>query len=406
MLMAIVGIGFLMCKNDYEVADVFNMFLDEYLRFNRASIQQHKAINAILRCRTAVLGGHNNQCDRCGYSQIAYNSCRNRHCPKCQSISKLRWVEDRKADLLPVPYFHVIFTLAHKLYRLVIYNEKLCYELLFKTASRTLLDFADRELGGTPGITSMLHTWGQNLSRHIHLHCIVTGGALSHDHTRWNQCSDTYLFDVVKMSEQFQERYIKALQKEYAKGTLRFTGEAKDLADPIKFQAFLDQAQEDNWVVFCQKPFGKPKTVLEYLSRYSHRIAISNSRILNITDDRVFFTYKDYREKDESKQKKIMSLTGCEFIKRYLQHVLPKGFVKIRHFGIYSGRDRTEKMNRCKELLKAPEIKKISTKDLLQFLLETIEIDIATCPECGIGTMIKTGPVIEPAIKCRGSTAA
>ena len=395
-----------MCKEDYEVADVFHMFLDDYLRFNRASIQQHKAINAILRCRTTVLGGHNNQCDHCGHNQIAYNSCRNRHCPKCQSISKLRWVEARKTDLLPVPYFHVIFTLTHKLYRLVIYNEKLCYELLFKTASRTLLDFADRELNGTPGITSMLHTWGQNISRHIHLHCIVTGGALSHDRSRWNRCSDTYLFDVVKMSEQFQERYITALQKAYAKGKLRFVGEAKDLADPIKFQAFLDQAQEDNWVVYCKEPFSKPKVVLEYISRYSHRIAISNSRIIDIADGRVFFTYKDYREKDESKQKKIMSLTGCEFIKRYLQHVLPKGFVKIRHFGIYSGRDRTEKMKRCKELLKAPEIQKISTTDLAQFLLETIEIDIAACPECGIGRMVKTGPVIEPAIKCRGSTAA
>jgi hypothetical protein len=389
-----------------EVADVFHLYWDEYFESNGASVQQNRAVDAIMRCRTRVMGGHTNECDHCGHTEIAYNSCRNRHCPKCQSISKLRWVEARKADLLPVPYFHVIFTVSHKLYRLLIYNERFCYDLLFRCASKTLLQFADRELDGVPGITAVLHTWGQDMGRHVHLHCIVTGGALSHDHSKWNASYEEYLFDVTKMSEEFRKLYISGLRRAYGNGELCFLKKAKDLADVEKFDAFLEESKEDDWVVFCQKPFGKPKIVLEYISRYSHRIAISNSRIVNIANGRVWFKYKDYREEDAEKQKKTMSLAGCQFIKRYLQHVLPQGFTKIRHYGIYSGSNRTEKMERCRELLSAAEIEQITTRDLVQFLLETIEVDIETCPVCGLGRMVKKDMVLAEVIRCRGSTAA
>lgn len=393
-------------RTDCEVADVFHLHWAEYLENNQASIQQYEAVGAIMRCRTRIMGGHMNECNHCGHTEIAYNSCRNRHCPKCQSISKLRWVEARKADLLPIPYFHMIFTLTHKLYRLVIYNEKFCYDLLFKSASRTLLQFADKELDGTPGVTAVLHTWGQDMGRHVHLHCIVTGGALSHDHSKWNASHEEYLFDVREMSEEFRKLYISGLCRAYENNELCFTKKAKDLADIDKFDAFLKESQEDDWVVYCQKPFGKPKIVLEYISRYSHRIAISNSRIVSIANGRVCFKYKDYREEDSAKQNKIMFLSVCKFIKRYLQHVLPKGFTKIRHYGIYSGSNRTEKMERCRELLSAPEVEQISTEDFARFLLETIELDIETCPLCGLGRMVRKGIAIEGSMRCRGSTAA
>jgi len=389
-----------------EVADVFHLYWDEYVKSNGASIQQYSAVDAIMRCRTRVMGGHTNECDQCGHTEIAYNSCRNRHCPKCQSISKLRWVEARKADLLPVPYFHVIFTVSHKLYRLLIYNERLCYDLLFRSVSKTLLQFADRELDGVPGITAVLHTWGQDMGRHVHLHCIVTGGALSHDHSKWNASYEGFLFDVTKMSEEFRKLYISGLRRAYKNNELCFVKKAKGLAAMEEFDAFLEESKQDDWVVFCQKPFGKPKIVLEYISRYSHRIAISNSRIVSIANGRVWFKYKDYREEDAEKQKKTMSLAGCQFIKRYLQHVLPQGFTKIRHYGIYSGSNRTAKMERCRELLSAPEIEQITTRDLVKFLLETIELDIEACPVCGLGRMVKKDRVFAEPIRCRGSTAA
>jgi len=372
-------------KHRYEVADVFNQYGDEYLKKNKTSISQRKVMGAIKACRTAVLGGHVEECDNCGHQQISYNSCRNRHCPKCQGLARERWVESRLSELLPIGYFHNVFTLPHLIHKIYYGNEKVIYSILFKSVSETLKLFADKLLGGRLSIISILHTWGQLMQRHIHLHCIISGGAMSFDGKRWISSLDGYLFDVKELSKEFQDRYCKHLERAYTKGELVFRGESLPFALRKNFESFIADLRSNPWVVYSKKPFAGPELVVEYIGRYTHRVAISNSRIVSIDNGMVKFKYRDYR--DDGKQKE-MEFSAEEFIDRFLAHVLPSGFVKIRYYGFLAGKNRKTNIQRCKELLGDVDgLEERQGETYAEILLRLTGVDIFVCPECGEGHM-------------------
>ena len=310
-------------------------------------------MHAIETCRTAALGGHRDTCDTCGAVQISYNSCRNRHCPKCQTLAKVRWLDARRAELLPVEYFHLVFTLPHTLNPLAQGNPRVLYSLLFQAVTDTLTTFGrdPRHLGGDLGGTAILHTWGQNLSQHLHLHCVVTGGALAPDGARWIAAPPGFLFPVRALATVFRGKYLDALRRAFAKGALRFAGSLAPLAEPAAFTAWLAQLRQPDWVVYAKRPFAGPAQVLEYLGRYTHRVALSNDRLLSLDDGIVRFRWKDYADGDRVK---VMALDAEEFIRRFLLHVVPDGFVRIRHFGLLANRTRRAKLARCRELLAPP----------------------------------------------------
>ncbi|MFC1582570.1 IS91 family transposase [Planctomycetota bacterium] len=337
----------------------------QYAENHPLSPQQRKIIHALSVCRTAALGGHLHRCTECGHEQPAYNSCRNRHCPKCQGISMRKWLNARTQELLPVPYFHVIFTLPHAFNKLVPYNEKFIYDTVFKSAAASLLRLSQQQLGGRVGILAVLHTWGQQLQRHIHLHCLVTGGALSTDRTRWIPTSDKYLFDVTKLSAVYRDMVSQRLRS------------------GLDADALIQEQAERDWNVYCKKPFSGPQTVLEYLGRYTHRVAISNRRILDITDTHVTFDYKDYNDTDENDvpKHKPRKLTDEEFIRRFLLHVLPHRYTRIRSYGFMAGSDRKRNLALCKQLLNASPIDTPS-----------LSTDPEPCPICELGILL---PVME-----------
>ncbi len=379
-------------KTEYEVADIFRMYKDSYQETNVLTPLQSKVIGSITACRTAKLGGHIDECDNCGVIRVSYNSCRDRHCPKCQAMSGEKWIEARKSDLLPIGYFHNVFTLAHELNDLVPGNEKIMYDILFKSAIETLQEFAKNELGGVLGITAVLHTWSQLLKRHIHLHCIVTGGALSLEGSNWVSLQYEYLFPVLALSEVFKGKYCDKLENATTKGKLKLFGKTNKLKRQIEFKEFIRKLKEKEWVVFSKEPFGKPEDVLRYLGRYTHRVAISNRRILSITNGEVTYSYKDNLDDGKVKEMKI----SChEFIKRFLFHVLPSGFMKIRHYGILGG--SKEKLKICKKLLKVvvPDIGGTEKESYEDMLLRLTGEDIKVCPCCLIGKM-KRKEVIHP----------
>lgn len=369
----------------WEVADIFREFGESYRINNPLPRAQLKVMHAIEVCRTPYLGWHVKRCDTCGFEQEAYNSCRNRHCPKCQSLTKAQWVEDRKAELLPVPYFHNVFTLPHELNPMAVCNKKAIYSILFKTVSETLLQFGRNNLGGTMGFTAVLHTWDQKLLDHIHLHCVIAGGVLSGDKTRWMQTKDNYLFNVKALSIVFRGKFIEYLEKAYAKGKLNFPGNTAMYAAAENFAGLMNDLKAKNWVVFSKKPFAGPQAVLDYIGRYTHRIAISNNRIMDIKDGRVTFAYRDRKDNNSLKLK---TLDAEEFIRRFLLHVLPGGFMKIRHFGFLSNRRKKDNLQLCRKLIgdntQPPErVKK--TPD--QLMLELTGRDITKCPCCREGHM-------------------
>lgn len=374
-----------------EVQDVFKKYGFEYRRTHKLPLHQSKAMGAIEYCRTAALGGHIDECDTCGHKRISYNSCRNRHCPKCQSLAKEKWLEERKKDLLPVGYFHIVFTIPSELNAVAFLNAKKVYSLFFKAVSETLLELAKdvKYLGGEIGITSILHTWGQNLMYHPHIHCIVPSGGLSLDSTRWIKSKKNFFIPIKVLSRKFRGKFLSYFKKLYYNNELKLIRKAKELSEKHIFHCWIDKLYKKEWVVYCKAPFKSAEFVLEYLGRYTHRVAISNNRIVNIENGFVTFKWRDY--KDENKQK-FMTLKAEEFIRRFLLHVLPCNFVKIRHYGILSNRNRSIKLKKCKKLLGVYSerniefLKKLSTVELL-FRLTGIDINV--CSHCNNGKMIR-----------------
>lgn len=319
-------------------------------------------MSAIERCRTAQLGGHRLHCNTCSTDTIAYNSCRNRHCPKCQASAADRWLERQQQDLLPIPYFHVVFTLPEALRRIACQNKRLVYDLLFKTVSETLLTIAGdkKHLGAKIGITAVLHTWGSSLVHHPHIHCVVTGGGLApgngrHDQ-QWIASRKNFFVPVRVLSRFFRHRFLKALQQLHDAGQLKFFGNQKILEDPAWFDEHLRPLKKIDWVVYAKRPFAGPEAVLTYLSRYTHRIAISNRRLIGFDEHGVTFRYKDYRSKGKTRWRS-MTLNTDEFIRRFLQHVLPKGFHRIRHYGLTANAQRNTQLTLARQLLNQPEVK-------------------------------------------------
>jgi putative transposase/transposase-like zinc-binding protein len=336
-----------------ELADIFRTHQKDFLaRWNPVlSRQQRRALRDIRDCRTAVLGGHLHECDRCGHRVILYNSCRNRHCPKCQATARARWLAQRQTELLPVPYFHVVFTLPQQIGQLALQNAKPIYNLLFRAASQTLLETAadPRLLGASIGFLAVLHTWGQNLHLHPHLHCVVPGGGISPDGSRWIACPKSSFFLPVRvLSHRFRKKFLRQLGHAFRTGMLRFSGELQSLAEPAAFRALCEKAAQIEWVVHVKPPFGGPQRVLKYLARYTHRVAISNHRLRSLEHGRVTFDWKDYADRSRTK---TMTLDAVEFIRRFLLHVLPSGMVRIRQFGFLANRVRRHKLEQCRTLL-------------------------------------------------------
>jgi len=319
------------------------------------SLDQLKVMSAIENCRTAALGGHVLRCEKCSHTLIAYNSCRNRHCPKCQGASAKQWLADREAELLPVPYFHAVFTLPARIADIAYHNKAVIYDLLLKVSAETLLAIAadPQRLGARIGILSVLHTWGSALTHHPHVHMIVPGGGFSLDGKRWVSCRPRYLLPVPVLSALFRHLFLEKLAATHRLGKLQFFGEHANLSDAKAFTAYLAPLHNSKWVVYCKRPFGGPKEVLRYLARYTHRVAISNRRLIAYDDKGVTFKWKDYRL-DGPARYKVMTLTPHEFIRRFLMHVLPAGFHRIRYYGLLASGKRAENIARARELLTLP----------------------------------------------------
>ena len=379
-----------------ELADIVRAHGQAYRRTHRLATVQQRALRAIETCRTAVLGGHQETCDRCGAVRITYNSCRNRHCPKCQTLTKERWLAARKADLLPIPYFHVVFTLPHDLNALAQGNPRVMYTLLFRAAADTLLAFGrdPRHLGGAIGVTAILHTWGQNLAQHLHLHCLVTGGALAPDRSRWIAGRSSFLFPVRALSTVFRAKYLAGLQRAVDAGQLTFAGGTAPLADRRAFSVFLRHLRAVAWIVYAKRPFAGPEPVLEYLGRYSHRVALSNDRLVDHHDGRVRFSWKDYADHD---RRKVLTLEIDEFLRRFLLHVVPRGFMRIRHFGLLANRTRRVTLTRCRLLLGQPPPEDAPPESAAVLLHRLTGVDRARCPVCGDGRMQITVIVVRVA---------
>ncbi|HYE12520.1 MAG TPA: IS91 family transposase [Patescibacteria group bacterium] len=378
-----------------EVADVFSKYGKEYRRKYQLPNQMMKVMKAIEDCRTAKLGGHIDECDECGHIKISYNSCRNRHCPKCQSLAKERWLTDRKNDLLPVEYFHVVFTIPDTLNPLTLRNQRELYSILFKSVSETLLELGKdpKYLGVDIGFIGVLHTWGQNLMDHPHIHCIVAGGGLSLDSDRWIPARKGFFVPVKVLSRLFRGKFLAYLKGAYVDGRLKFCGSINGLGEKENFGVFLDSLYKREWVVYSKPSFRKPEHVIEYLGRYTHRVAITNNRILDIENGKVTFNYKDYKDyKEQNKHKnkhKKMTLEANEFIRRFMLHVLPPKFVKIRHYGILSNRNRKTKLKCCKELLGVSIEQVKEKKGWQELLLDLTGKDPMVCPCCKVGRLVR-----------------
>ena len=369
-----------------EVADIFRAHGAAYRHAHALARPQRRAMQAIETCRTAALGGHRETCDTCGAERIAYNSCRNRHCPKCQTLAKERWLAAWRAELLPVEYFPVVFTLPHALNALAQGNPRVLYTLLFHAVAATLTTFGrdPRHLGGDVGGTAILHTWGQNLSQHLHLHCVVPGGALAQDGARWIAAPPSFLFPVRALARVFRGKYLQALHRAFTAGKLRFAGALAALADPAAFATWLRDLRQQDWVVYAKRPLAGPTQVLEYLGRYTHRVAISNERLVSHTDGVVRFRWRDYADGDRVK---IMTLAAEEFIRRFLLHVVPGGFVRIRHFGFLANRTRRAKLARCRALLAQPAPAASAIESVPALMRRLTGIDIERCPVCQQGRL-------------------
>jgi hypothetical protein len=393
-----------------EVADVFrdgqSRFVAQYGHTLRP--EQRQVLRAIVRCRTAALGGHVQRCDDCGHQRIQYNSCRNRHCPKCQAVARAAWLEARQAELLPIPYFHVVFTLPEGIRPLALQNKRVVYGILFRAAAETLQEVAanPKHLGAEIGLLAVLHTWGQNLMHHPHLHCVVSGGGLAPGHSRWvhgkqsRRRKKLFFAPVAVLSRLFRGKFIAFLKQAFHKNRLKLHGKLALLNEPDMFECQLDEAVKKDWVVYAKRPFGGPDRVLKYLARYTHRVAISNQRLVELRDGRVSFRYKDY---SAGQQSKVMTLSTPEFIRRFLMHTLPNGFVRIRYYGFLANRDRHEQLNRCRRLLGAPTLPRQAAAEVHLPADDSPCPSPKTCPICGSRSLviIDAVPAIGPGLPRR-----
>ena len=371
-----------MTEHRLEVADVFRQHEQEFLRHwgHMLDAHQRRAFRDICACRTAALGAHLEQCDTCPQQAIAYNSCRNRSCPKCLSTARDKWLAARSAELLPVPYCHVVFTLPQELSMLALQNQRVLYNILFRAASETLLTIAadPRRLGAKIGFLAVLHTWNQQMLHHPHLHCVVPSGGLSPDGSRWVPSRERFFLPVRVLGKLFRGKFLTFLAAAFRKKKLHFAGELAYLKQPVAFDRFLRQLRSKSWVVYAKRPFGRPEHVIQYLARYTHRVAISNGRLIEMQDGQVTFRWRDSADNN---QQKLMTIPAVEFIRRFLLHVLPSGFVKIRHFGILANRSRREDLARCRALLPAQVDPPDSLTATQRRAVER------KCPSCKIGTL-------------------
>ncbi len=378
-------------KTGFELADILRRYLPGYLKTHNISLWQRKILYDIQICRTAACGAHLEVCDHCSYQQPAYDSCHNRHCPKCQGISRRRWVSARLEELLPVPYYHVVFTLPHRLNDIALYNKHLLYNLFYSAAAYTLLKFGKdpKHLGAQLGFMAVLHTWGKGLCYHIHWHFIVPGGGLTEDEQWVNlPYSDKYLFPVTAMSEVIRARFIKLFRKAYEQGELIRPDSREDLSNPVMFEYFLNDLASDNWVNYAKRPFGSPEQVVKYIGRYTHRVALANNRLLDIDGGKIRFLVKDYKNNGRPEE---MTLSADEFIRRFLLHVLPKRFRKIRYAGFLASAVREANLELARHSLPVEDILVEQTHDWQ-------DDDVEKCPQCHIGKMRKpaiVGPVLE-----------
>jgi hypothetical protein len=385
-----------------EVADVFRRYGSAYRQQHAGSLSrgQRRVMSAIELCRTAALSGHLEQCDSCGHQRPAYNSCRNRHCPKCQSLARAQWLEDRQSELLPVEYFHVVFTVPEEIAAIAYQNKEVIYGILFRATAETLRTIAadPQHLGAEIGFLAVLHTWGQNLLHHPHLHCVVPGGGISPDSKRWIACRPGFFLPVRVLSRLFRRLFLEYLQTAFDRGKLQFFSSLERLRDSKAFAEYLAPPRQTEWVVYAKPPFGGPKQVLDYLGRYTHRVAISNNRLLDIADGRVTFRWKDYRHHD---RQKTLALEADEFIRRFLLHVLPDGFQRIRHYGFLSHRYRQAKLALCRQLLGVVLIltgavqpqDKPGYQDLYEKLTGK---SLRECPVCHRGQMVTIALLTAP----------
>jgi hypothetical protein len=387
-----------------EVADIFRASGADFRRHQvgHLSLGQLKVMSAIERCRTAALGGHVARCDKCAEIHIAYNSCRNRHCPKCQGAAALAWLDARQAELLAVAYYHVVFTLPAPIADIAYQNKAIIYGILFKAAAETLITIAQdpKHLGVRIGLTAVLHTWGSAMTHHPHVHCIVPGGGISPDGKEWIACRPGFFLPVRVLSRLFRRLFLDKLKAAHDAGRLKFYGDHAGLADPAAFAAYLAPLRKIEWVVYAKPPFAGPEAVLSYLSRYTHRVAISNSRLVAFDGDSVTFKWKDYRAKGRDRQK-LMTLDTAEFIRRFLLHVLPHGFHRIRHYGLFANGHRVENLGLARELLDMPP-----RQDLSEAATDGDQAPKLPypCPSCG-GPMILID-TFEPGARPRAPPAS
>ena len=373
-------------KHRLEVADILQKHIRDYRNAYPLWPDQHRIVSDLLNCRTPKLGGHLERCNHCGAERITYHSCRNRHCPKCQQIPRERWLEARKSELLPIPYFHVVFTLPHELNPLILKNKSLMLNILFKAVSQTLTKFGENELGGKLGFVAVLHTWDQQLKAHFHLHCLVAGGVLGSKKKRWIPCKQNYLFNQEALSGVFRGKFIHHLTRAIRHQKLRVDG---------AYQPFKNTLYKHKWVVSVREPINQPQHVLEYLARYTHRVAIANSRLTALEQGTVSFRYKDRK----NNTLKHTTLSAVEFIRRFLLHTLPSGFVRIRHYGFMANRNRTANLTFIRRLLNLPSQLLKITHCLQKMMLKLTGINITRCPSCLKGTMQPVAQIPRPSGK-------
>jgi hypothetical protein len=370
-----------------SLQEVMVLHGDKYLKSKKLPLNIHKTLSAIKYCRTSALGGHVYQCDNCGEIKISYNSCRNRHCPKCQTFDKEKWIYERSKSLLPTHYFHIVFTVPEQLNSLILFNQKELYAIFFASVSETLIELAKdkKYLSADLGFTSILHTWGQNLMNHPHIHCIVPGGGLSLDKSKWIKSKKKFFIPVKVLSKKFRGKFLYYVNQLFLKNKLKFSANISELSSKDVFNQFKDSLYEKEWIVYSKPPFGGAKHVLQYLSRYTHRVAISDNRIIKVNNEHVVFKWRDY--KDNNKEK-VMMLKPQEFIRRFTMHILPDRFVKIRHYGILGNRNKQLKLKRCLEIfrVKPKEDDSLSSAELF-FKLTGIKIGM--CKVCEKGNLIK-----------------
>jgi len=366
-----------------ELADIFRHHGESYRNNYALTLEQLKPMRAIETCRTAALGGHVERCGHCAHQRISYNSCRNRHCPKCQTMAREQWLTRRRAELLPVTYYHLVFTLPPVIAQLALQNKQVLYNILFAASAQTLLAIAadPKHLGAKIGFFSILHTWGQNLLHHPHIHCVVTGGGTSPDRKRWVSCRKNFFLPVRVLSRLFRRLFLAQLDQ----AKLSFHGQLKHLNNKAQLKHHIAAARKQDWVVYAKAPFGGPEKAIDYLGRYTHKVAITNHRLISNTDGKVSFRYKDYSSADPQQQR-TMTLAADEFIRRFLLHAIPPGFQRIRHYGLLANRNREANLELCRKLLQAPQPSPLETPGTKA--TEAIEA-ASRCPICKLGTMLR-----------------